>query len=95
MRTCLYVVIVATLFASTAMAQQEEGSPNPREAEHSATLPRGVEQAMEGLKSVTVGEIRAMTDGELRAVKDLCSHWVEIVSIEQKRRKDKRSVNER
>jgi hypothetical protein len=48
-----------------------------------------VTEALKSLRAITVGDIRNMSDGDLRQLTDLLKQWIDIAAIEEKRREDR------
>jgi hypothetical protein len=48
-----------------------------------------VTEALKSLRAITVGDIRTMSDGDLRQLTDLLKQWIDIVAIEEKRREER------
>jgi hypothetical protein len=48
-----------------------------------------VTEALKGLRAITVGDIRNMSDSDLGQLTDLLKQWIDIVAIEEKRRKER------
>ena len=49
-----------------------------------------VTEALKSLRAITVGDIRTMSDGDLRQLTDLLKQWIDIAAIEEKRREESR-----
>jgi len=49
-----------------------------------------VTEALKSLRAITVGDIRNMSDGDLRQLTDLLKQWIDIAAIEEKRREESR-----
>jgi len=54
------------------------------------TTPPTITEALKGLGAITVGDIRSMSDSDLRQLTDLLKQWIDIVAIEEKRREESR-----
>ena len=48
-----------------------------------------VTEALKSLRAITVGDIRNMSDGDLRQLTDLLKQWIDIAAIEEKRREER------
>jgi len=48
-----------------------------------------VAEALKSLRAITVGDIRTMSDNDLRQLTDLLKQWIDIVAIEEKRREER------
>ena len=48
-----------------------------------------VTEALKGLRAITVGDIRNMSDSDLGQLTDLLKQWIDIAAIEEKRRKER------
>ena len=48
-----------------------------------------VTEALNRLRAITVGDIRNMSDGDLRQLTDLLKQWIDITAIEEKRREER------
>jgi len=48
-----------------------------------------VTEALKSLRAITVGDIRTMSDADLRQLTDLLKQWIDIAAIEEKRREEK------
>src|SRR5262249_2487122 len=48
-----------------------------------------VAEALKSLRAITVGDIRTMSDSDLRLLTDLLKQWIDITAIEEKRREEK------
>jgi hypothetical protein len=48
-----------------------------------------VTEALKGLRAITVGDIRTMSDSDLGQLTDLLKQWIDIAAIEEKRRKER------
>jgi hypothetical protein len=49
-----------------------------------------VTEALKSLRAITVGDIRTMSDNDLRQLTDLLKQWIDISAIEEKRREESR-----
>ena len=52
--------------------------------------PPTVTEALKGLGAITVGDIRSMSDADLRQLTDLLKQWIDIAAIEEKRREERK-----
>jgi hypothetical protein len=96
MRRSVYGMYAACfLFALPLSAQeaQEKQPLVPRrpfyKPERQITPPT-ITEALKGLGAITVGDIRSMTDNDLRQLTDLLKQWIDIAAIEEKRREESR-----
>ena len=48
-----------------------------------------VTEALKSLRAITVGDIRNMSDSDLRQLTDLLKQWIDIAAIEEKRREER------
>jgi hypothetical protein len=48
-----------------------------------------VTEALKSLRAITVGDIRNMSDSDLRQLTDLLKQWIDIAAIEEKRRDER------
>jgi hypothetical protein len=48
-----------------------------------------VTEALKSLRAITVGDIRTMSDADLRQLTDLLKQWIDITAIEEKRREER------
>jgi len=48
-----------------------------------------VTEALKSLRAITVGDIRTMSDTDLRQLTDLLKQWIDIAAIEEKRREER------
>jgi len=96
MRRSAYTIYAASiLFALPVTAQEaQEKQPlvprRPLFRLEKQTTPPTVTEALKGLGAITVGDIRTMSDSDLRLLTDLLKQWVEITAIEEKRREESR-----
>ena len=98
MRRSAYTIYAACLlFALPANAQEQEKQPlvprRPfyRPPEKQITPPT-VAEALKGLGAITVGDIRSMSDSDLRQLTDLLKQWTDFAAIEEKRREEGRKA---
>jgi hypothetical protein len=95
MRRSAYATFAACfLFALPVDAQEaQEKQPlvprRPLYRLEKQTTPPTVTEALKGLGAITVGDIRSMTDSDLRQLTDLLKQWIDIAAIEEKRRKER------
>jgi hypothetical protein len=52
--------------------------------------PPTVAEALKSLGAITVGDVRTMSDNDLRQLTDLLKQWIDIAAIEEKRREEGR-----
>ena len=81
---CGIAVSVATSFAEEKKNQPGlwlPADPDPP--------PASVVKAIEALKSLTVGELQSMEDYDLERLKDVARNSVDLITVEEKRRKDR------
>ena len=52
--------------------------------------PPTVTEALKSLGAITVGDVRSMSDNDLRQLTDLLKQWIDIAAIEEKRREEGR-----
>jgi len=95
MRRPAYVMFaVCFLFALPVNAQDQEKQPlvprRPLFRPEKQITPPTVTEALKGLGAITVGDIRSMSDADLRQLTDLLKQWIDITAIEEKRREEGR-----
>jgi len=96
MRRSAYAVYAACfLFALPVSAQepQEKQPLTPRRPLfrlEKQNTPPTVTEALKSLGAITVGDVRAMSDGDLRQLTDLLKQWIDIAAIEEKRREERK-----
>src|SRR5215813_2729483 len=96
MRRSAYVMFAACfLFAFPLNAQEAQDKQplvprRPLYRPEKQITPPTVIEALKGLGAITVGDIRTMSDSDLRQLTDLLKQWIEITAIEEKRREDSR-----
>jgi hypothetical protein len=54
--------------------------------------PPTVSEALKSLGAITVGDVRTMSDNDLRQLTDLLKQWIDIAAIEEKRRDEGRKA---
>jgi len=97
MRRSAYAIFIACVLVALPVNAQEEKQPlGPRRPlfrppEKQATPPT-VAEALKGLGAITVGDIRSMSDSDLRQLTDLLKQWIDITAIEEKRREESRKA---
>ena|SRR5215470_5416337 len=62
--------------------------PPPDRLDRQGSTPT-VAEALKSLRAITVGDIRTMSDNDLRQLTDLLKQWIDIVAIEEKRREER------
>jgi hypothetical protein len=96
MRRSAYAMFAACfLFALPVNAQEaQEKQPlvprRPLYRPEKQITPPTVTEALKGLGAITVGDIRSMSDNDLRQLTDLLKQWIDIAAIEEKRREESR-----
>jgi len=96
MRRSAYTMFAASvLFALPVSAQEpQERQPlaprRPLFKLEKQNTPPTVTEALKGLGAITVGDIRTMSDNDLRQLTDLLKQWIDIAAIEEKRREESR-----
>jgi hypothetical protein len=96
MRRSTYAMYAACfLFALPVNAQevQEKQPLVPRRPFYrleKKITPPTVTEALKSLGAITVGDIRSMSDSDLRQLIDLLKQWTDIAAIEEKRREEGR-----
>jgi hypothetical protein len=92
MRRTAYAMCTACfLFALPANAQEKQPLiPNrPLYRPDRQLNTPAVTEALKSLRAITVGDIRSMSDSDLRQLTDLLKQWIDITAIEEKRRDEK------
>src|SRR5262244_1003049 len=95
MRRSAYTIYAASiLFALPVNAQEaQEKQPlvprRPLFRPEKQITPPTVTEALKGLGAITVGDIRSMSDADLRQLTDLLKQWIDITAIEEKRREER------
>jgi hypothetical protein len=90
-RSAYALYAVCFLFALSAHAQEKQPLLPDRpiyRPDRQQNTPT-VTEALKSLRAITVGDIRNMSDGDLRQLTDLLKQWIDIAAIEEKRREDK------
>jgi hypothetical protein len=95
MRRSAYAIYAACfLLALPVNAQDQEKQPlvprRPLYRPEKQVTPPTVTEALKGLGAITVGDIRSMSDNDLRQLTDVLKQWVDIAAIEEKRREESR-----
>jgi hypothetical protein len=94
MRRSAYAISATCfLFAFPVTAQEEKQPLVPRRPLYrpeKQITPPTVTEALKGLGAITVGDIRSMSDNDLRQLTDLLKQWIDIAAIEEKRREESR-----
>jgi hypothetical protein len=96
MRRAAYAMFAASiLFALPVNAQeaQEKQPLVPRRPFYrleKQNTPPTVTEALKNLGAITVGDIRTMSDNDLRQLTDLLKQWIDITALEEKRREESR-----
>ena len=96
MRRSAYTIYAASiLFALPVTAQEaQEKQPlaprRPLFRLEKQNTPPTVAEALKSLGAITVGDIRSMSDTDLRQLTDLLKQWIDITAIEEKRREESR-----
>jgi hypothetical protein len=93
-RPAFAIYAACLLFALPAFAQDQEKQPlvprRPLFKLEKQTTPPTVAEALKSLGAITVGDVRAMPDSDLRQLTDLLKQWTDIAAIEEKRREEGR-----
>jgi hypothetical protein len=93
-RPAFAIYAACLLFALPAFAQDQEKQPlvprRPLFKVEKQTTPPTVAEALKSLGAITVGDVRAMPDSDLRQLTDLLKQWTDIAAIEEKRREEGR-----
>jgi len=96
MRRAVYAMFAASIpFALPVNAQeaQEKQPLVPRRPFYrleKQNTPPTVTEALKNLGAITVGDIRTMSDNDLRQLTDLLKQWIDITALEEKRREESR-----
>jgi len=96
MRRSAYAMFAACfLFALPVNAQEaQEKQPlvprRPLYRLEKQNTPPTVTEALKSLGAITVGDIRTMSDSDLRQLIDLLKQWFDIAAIEEKRREERK-----
>jgi hypothetical protein len=91
MRRCAYAIYaVCVLFALPVSAQEKQPlfPDRPIYRSDKQNTPT-VTEALKSLRAITVGDIRNMSDSDLRQLTDLLKQWIDIAAIEEKRREER------
>jgi hypothetical protein len=92
-RVAFAIYAACILFALPVNAQERQplvpDRPIYRPDRPQNTNTPTVTEALKSLRAITVGDIRNMSDGDLRQLTDLLKQWIDIAAIEEKRREDK------
>jgi hypothetical protein len=91
MRRSAYAMYAACLlFVPSANAQEKQPLVPDRPIYRSdrQNTPT-VTEALKSLRAITVGDIRNMSDNDLRQLTDLLKQWIDIAAIEEKRREER------
>ena len=100
MRRSAYAMFAACfLFALPVNAQEaQEKQPlvprRPLYRLEKQNTPPTVTEALKSLGAITVGDIRTMSDSDLRQLIDLLKQWIDIAAIEEKRREEEYEARE-
>jgi hypothetical protein len=91
MRRSAYALYAACfLFAFPVNAQEKQplfpDRPPYRPDKQSTPT---VAEALKSLRAITIGDIRTMSDADLRQLTDLLKQWIDIAAIEEKRREER------
>ena len=92
MRRSIYAIYAASfLFALPLSAQEKQPlfPDRPVYRQDKQNTPT-VSEALKSLRAITVGDIRNMSDSDLRQLTDLLKQWTDIAAIEEKRREEGR-----
>jgi len=92
MRRAAYVISAASvLFTLTVHAQEGKRPLIPDRPSYRSDRPSAptVTEALKALGAITVGDVRSMSDRDLRQLTDLLKQWIDIVGIEERRRNDR------
>jgi hypothetical protein len=91
-RAALSLYAACLFFALPVNAQEKQpllpDRPPPYRPSDKQNTPT-VTEALKSLRAITVGDIRNMSDGDLRQLTDLLKQWIDIAAIEEKRREDR------
>jgi hypothetical protein len=91
MRRSAYAIYAASfLFALPLNAQEKQPlfPDRPVFRQDKQNTPT-VSEALKSLRAITVGDIRNMSDSDLRQLTDLLKQWIDIAAIEEKRRNER------
>ena len=101
MRRSAYAMLAACFLVVLPVNAQEGQEKQPLvprrplfKLEKQNTPPTVIE-ALKSLGAITVGDIRSMSDGDLRQLTDLLKQWIDIAAIEEKRREEARGPEQR
>jgi len=87
LRASLAVLLIVAAFATpTSTRAQEKGYWVP-EGTKLEPLPAAVRQIQQGFRAITVGEIQSMEDVYLADLKAMCAAYVDLITVEEKRRR--------
>ena len=95
LRSAHAMCIACFLFALPVNAQEaQEKQPlvprRPLYRLEKQNTPPTVTEALKSLGAITVGDIRNMSESDLRQLTDLLKQWIDIAAIEEKRREESR-----
>ena len=85
---CLLIAIPVN--AQEGQEKQPLGPRRPLFKLEKQNTPPTVIEALKSLGAITVGDIRSMSDGDLRQLTDLLKQWIDIAAIEEKRREERK-----
>ncbi len=91
MRRSAYVIYAASVLLALPVSAQEKQPllpDRPIYRPDNKNTPT-VTEALKALRAITVGDIRNMSDGDLRQLTDLLKQWIDIAAIEEKRRNER------
>src|SRR5215467_13733754 len=93
-RSAYTIYAVSILFALPVAAQEAQDKQplvprRPFYKLEKQITPPTVTEALKGLGAITVGDIRTMSDNDLRQLTDLLKQWIDITAIEEKRREER------
>jgi hypothetical protein len=95
MRQSAYTIYAACFLIALPVNAQEAQDKQPLvprrplyRLEKQNTPPTVIE-ALKSLGAITVGDIRSMSDSDLRQLADLLKQWIDIAAIEEKRREER------
>jgi hypothetical protein len=96
MRRSAFAVYAASFLCALPVNAQETQERQPLvprrplfKLERQNTPPT-VGEALRGLGAISVGDVRSMSDADLRQLTDLLKQWIDIAAIEEKRREESR-----
>ena len=95
MRRSAYAIYAASfLFGLPVNAQEAQDKQplvprRPLYRLEKQITPPTVTEALKSLGAITVGDIRSMSDSDLRQLADLLKQWIDIAAIEEKRRDER------